>query len=71
MVEGLPAFGRVGAASYAGTLDALMHLHRLGHRRIGVIRGLRTPVSGHMRARANDAFLEAQGLRHDFDVRDV
>jgi len=63
--DGFPNFDMVGADSYSGTLEALSYLYRLGHRRIGFIRGHRTPVSGQARDRAYQEFIEQRRLPLD------
>lgn len=53
--EDISDIDTVGSDSFGGTLEALTYLHRLGHRRIGFIRG--QPRSGIGRARY-DAYRE-------------
>lgn len=53
--EDIANIDTVGSDSFGGALEALTHLHRLGHRRIGFIRG--QPRSGTGRARY-DAYKE-------------
>jgi DNA-binding LacI/PurR family transcriptional regulator len=55
----------VGSDSYGGTLQALDHLHDLGHRRIGFIRGQHRSGRGQARHRAYNDFLQRTGLPFD------
>lgn len=48
----------VGSDSYGGTLQALEHLHALGHRRIGFIRGEHRSGRGQARFRAYSDFMQ-------------
>jgi DNA-binding LacI/PurR family transcriptional regulator len=55
----------VGSDSYDGTLQALEHLHELGHRRIAFIRGKHRSGRGHARHRAYNDFLHRYVLPFD------
>ncbi len=55
----------VGSDSYGGTLQALEHLHALGHRRIAFIRGEHRSGRGQARQGAYNDFLQRVGLPFD------
>ncbi len=57
------AFDMVGSDSYAGTCEALEHLHALGHRRIGFIWG--SEATSRARLRAFTDFHAEHGLAVD------
>jgi DNA-binding LacI/PurR family transcriptional regulator len=55
----------VGSDSYGGTLQALEHLHALGHRRIAFIRGQHRSGRGQARQCAYNDFLQRMGVPLD------
>ncbi len=66
--EDYPDFDSVGSDSHGGTRMALEHLFKLGHRRIGLIRGQRQSRPGHSRLRGYEDFLQNHGLEVDDDL---
>ena len=66
--EGYPLGGHfplVGAANMAGAIEATEHLLELGHRRIGLIRGIPGFVATEDRTSGYRAALSAAGIRPD------
>lgn len=63
--EDYPGFDAVGSDSYQATLTALAHLYKLGHRRIGLIRGQRQNRPGHSRGSGYLDFLQRHNLAKD------
>ena len=63
--EDYPDFDSVGSDSHGGTQMALEHLYKLGHRRIGLIRGWRQSRPGHSRLRGFEDYFQSQGMEVD------
>jgi DNA-binding LacI/PurR family transcriptional regulator len=66
--EGFPDLDMVGSDTYGGTLEALDYLYRLGHRRIGFIRGRHNSGRGQARYGGYTDFLQQHALAMDLSL---